>query len=450
MKLSQLSLIAVLALLDASSAFAETKLSAGGLDIKISPQDGKYIITVNGEAAKGFQENSAFRLSNPPRLVLDLPNSHAKGNVTKKLSLDGISAVRVGSHPDKTRVVFDLTDTAEFAAKRAGNSVVLSLNAPAVVARAENKVGAVASKKSAKKVSEVASITNSNKKEKGNEEKVAVSVPASEPVQVAAVAGGEESVNTASVTSGNVSGGNVQAKEASEATEVAVNDTPVVEEQNPSLDSVAANDSNNEEVASSAAASSEGQEGALASVGGSEQVESSEPALMSMASNMSSDTTEGAEQMAMSQSAIQPSATAQSEGSTETVAAGETVVARAMVDSAQEVSAVEPAGVASVKGIYFKAIEPNGDPGVLIESEGLQSYWFSRKDGKLFEIVLENARLAGEHLKLEQFPPNKFAGFEAISAEQRGNDTVVKVFVEENSRIAPFRKDGQLWVKISN
>jgi hypothetical protein len=64
--------------------------------------------------------------------------------------------------------------------------------------------------------------------------------------------------------------------------------------------------------------------------------------------------------------------------------------------------------------------------------------------------VLENARLAGEHLKLEQFPPNKFAGFEAISAEQRGNDAVVKVFVNENSRIAPFRKDGQLWVKISN
>lgn len=86
---------------------------------------GNQITIPTGAASPKY---SVTRLSNPERLVIDLESTHlSPTQSTKTKGLEYISGVRVGAHPDKTRVVVDLKagTTVRHEARLAGTALTL-------------------------------------------------------------------------------------------------------------------------------------------------------------------------------------------------------------------------------------------------------------------------------------------------------------------------------------
>jgi hypothetical protein len=84
----------------------------------------------------------------------------------------------------------------------------------------------------------------------------------------------------------------------------------------------------------------------------------------------------------------------------------------------------------------------------VIEVGNLNNYSLSQKKKNLYELTVDQAALAGEHVAYPQFPPDTFQGFEAVLAEQSGATVLVKIYVAEGTKLSPFRVKDQLWVKV--
>jgi hypothetical protein len=104
-----------------SSAVLAAELSSfsvGGIKVRVSDEGGgSYKLSL--EHGASLQPN-AFLLDNPARLVIDLPKGVGQGGAPKHVINKGVFAtLRVGAHPDKTRLVFDLIDAEGVAVSQA-------------------------------------------------------------------------------------------------------------------------------------------------------------------------------------------------------------------------------------------------------------------------------------------------------------------------------------------
>lgn len=111
---------------------------------------------------------------------------------------------------------------------------------------------------------------------------------------------------------------------------------------------------------------------------------------------------------------------------------------------------------AVVDGIFFKPIDsPAGaQPGggkqssaVMISVPHLSNYGLKTDKPNVYVLVLNNARLAGKHLTLPQFPPDGFSGFEVVMAQEEGQDVIVKIYVDDNVKLSPYRMNDQVWIR---
>lgn len=105
--------------------------------------------------------------------------------------------------------------------------------------------------------------------------------------------------------------------------------------------------------------------------------------------------------------------------------------------------------LATVNGIYYQTTKNNTMSSLRIDVDGLNKYALSHKDKNKYELLLENAQLAGNHLTLPQFPPDTFAGFEVVVAHPQGDNVIIKVYVEESVKISPYIAQGKLWLRAS-
>lgn len=108
------------------------------------------------------------------------------------------------------------------------------------------------------------------------------------------------------------------------------------------------------------------------------------------------------------------------------------------------------AGPGKLSSFAFKITDRPGKYAVQINVDQLGDYKLTRPKGDLYELVLQNTRLSGPHLTFPQFPPDEFQGFQAIAAVQRGEDVVVRIFVDDEVKLSPYRTEGQLWVQLGN
>jgi hypothetical protein len=106
-------------------------------------------------------------------------------------------------------------------------------------------------------------------------------------------------------------------------------------------------------------------------------------------------------------------------------------------------------GTGLVKSIYYQTLSDTGAPAVTLDIEGLDSYSLNKRKPDLYELVIQNAHLAGKHLSLPQFPPDTFKGFSVIVGREEGGNVFLKIYVEENVKLFPFVAKGQLWLKVS-
>ena len=92
-----------------SQAKGEERLPFAGKLLTIQPsavdQEAKFLIVADGR----LDQHRVFKLTDPPRVVVDLSGVQSS-DVKDALTLSGslVKRVRIGLHPDKVRLVFDL------------------------------------------------------------------------------------------------------------------------------------------------------------------------------------------------------------------------------------------------------------------------------------------------------------------------------------------------------
>lgn len=105
-----------------------------------------------------------------------------------------------------------------------------------------------------------------------------------------------------------------------------------------------------------------------------------------------------------------------------------------------------------LKSIFFQVTENTRLPAVVFTVPGLKSYALNKLTEELYELVLDNSYLKGKHLELPQFPPDSFKGFAVINAadDKVKNKIIVKIYVDEGTKLFTYYTDDQLWVKVGN
>lgn len=109
-------------------------LSTQGLGVKVlDSTDSAVTFELSGS------EFTSEVLSNPNRLVVDLSGKTLERNETKEdLNIPLVERIRFGTHPDKTRVVFDLQDGVTGEARRAGKGVTVTFKKTDFAPTSEN------------------------------------------------------------------------------------------------------------------------------------------------------------------------------------------------------------------------------------------------------------------------------------------------------------------------
>lgn len=152
---------------------------ASGKQILLSDQSAGFAVMQESELAtdkfslklsKSDPVMNVMKLTSPPRLVVDLIG--VKGTQTKEIAVkgsDGVSAIRIGAHADKVRVVFDLKSKEALAGHSIdsiGQEIVL--NVPVLENTRLSRVSSMADKFSAN--AQLGEIKDDSKVEEDSEE----------------------------------------------------------------------------------------------------------------------------------------------------------------------------------------------------------------------------------------------------------------------------------------
>lgn len=110
------------------------------------------------------------------------------------------------------------------------------------------------------------------------------------------------------------------------------------------------------------------------------------------------------------------------------------------------------AGKGAIDAIYYQMTSNTKVPALAINLSGFNesdlNYTLNRRAPDQFELTIDGAHFAGPHLGLAQFPPDSFKGFTVVQAAEEGGKVVVKIYVEENTKLFPFTSKGQLWLRV--
>ncbi len=105
---------------------------------------------------------------------------------------------------------------------------------------------------------------------------------------------------------------------------------------------------------------------------------------------------------------------------------------------------------AIVDKISFQRVSKSKTPAIVVAVNNLDTYTFLQKRPQAYSLTLENTRATDTHVMLTQFPPEDFNGIEAVTAYKKGNNLVVKIYVEKGIKLLPYRLENELWVKVVN
>ena len=101
-----------------------------------------------------------------------------------------------------------------------------------------------------------------------------------------------------------------------------------------------------------------------------------------------------------------------------------------------------------VQQIFYKSVPNTGTSAVVISMQPINSYKLLKRSESSYSLLIEDAKLQSSHLALPQFPPDTFRGFQALAANQREGNVVVRLYIESGVELTPFIKDQKLWIKL--
>jgi hypothetical protein len=355
-KLAYLCLIGVCVLCDFSHAAAQqlAELTEAGLHVVLSKKAADFEVAITPEnGGTGLSTDltaNVFAIENPTRLVIDIPNHQAKGTRALAINNPVFTSLRIGQHPDKIRMVFDIKDSGQL---------------------------------------------NYNISSDAKRQALLIDV----------------SFNERSTDDFNIEQPQAEQPPASAKMIPAEEEPPVQSPKQPLAQE------NEWETPPPAAAKVKPQETAKPN----EDLLFTPPP--STENKVPIESPEQAQESFKSELALERN---------------DTSTSPTPITSA----------TAKVNGIYYQSPKDSNVSAVQIDVDVHSTYSLTQRENNRFELVINNAALAGTHLTLPQFPPDTFTGFEVILARTQGQDVVVNIYVEDGVKLSPFIAKGKLWLKV--
>lgn len=381
-RLFQLTLSVLLALTPAL-AVAQDLLSVthGGLSISLSEKaNGSFRVAIKTNQKSISTEILA--LENPSRLVVDVLDVKSNSSLSQTITHPLFTSLRIGVHPSKTRLVFDINHPRQpfFTENKNGNELIIDLGLPGI---SKPPVEAV-------------------------EPQVEAPVAPTQVEPVAVTPAVEATPKEAPVVKEHTKEPAIVKEEPTPvAIEEEVKVTPPVEQKAPEVEAVKP----------------------------VEAVEVETPEATTAAEN---------------EAVVEPIAP---EATTETSEKEKLEVVPGIEEQDTSLESSdggffpETQERALIKDILFKRTQDR-ENAIAIQVENLGRYSFIKSAEQSYSLVIENAKAEEEeNIMLTQFPPEGYQGIEAVTAYRKGKNIIVKVWVEKNVTLLPYRQGAELWIK---
>ena len=110
----------------------------------------------------------------------------------------------------------------------------------------------------------------------------------------------------------------------------------------------------------------------------------------------------------------------------------------------------EKASSAPLQMISLEMVRRNelGLPGIKVQLNTPSLFTLSRVGRTLYQLTLKECKVAGEHLLLVHFPPEELKGIQLVQANQKANDLVINIIVEEHTRLEAIPVEDAVWVEV--
>lgn len=380
-----------------SSSWSQTRLSE--FDIaklhfslqEVGPFTYEIVLKPKGGVSSLSSDLTAnvFAISNPSRLVIDLPGQSASGGEKKVLIENSIlERIRVGTHPDKMRFVIDIRDNAKPAYEVKSDAVREAIIIGFSISTSETAVDGteVFSALKVDTAQKASSTTKNNDRTisskslpqtKADANKSDADTASADALLLEAIRSAQQNQDA------NTAPANTTTQQSDPAQSDAMKSNPM-NGGSKSLDSLSDRDDDTAALSKSVDANAHGKEDPLA--------------MLDVDSSASSSKTTKA---------------AQVQNQAKTVAG--TVV----------------------NGISFKSLDDSVVKAVVIEVSNPDKYKLVAQGDDRYELTLPAAKLGASHLVIPQFPPEDFKDFEVVMARQTGDSVVVQIYVTKGTKLFP-------------
>lgn len=388
----------ILANLTSATSFAEEKNIGSHEGLKLS-------LIENGTSPKELKVNlpksaapNVMKLENPARLVIDLPGLSTNNNKTINLSSsDPLKSVRVGRHPNNTRLVFDLNDQnfPAYALSNDGKAITLTFSESASATTLANA--------NSQNISSTPNAANTNLAQTKNtaaQNIAAIPTKAETTAALTAPLAKQEGMNTANQAA-------IEAKR-----EISIKNSAA----NTSSPAIAAPQPN-------------------AVTNGIATAPLSDLSPAKLHSNQ--ETIEAPKARLDSKTLI--------ETPKEVLNNSQAAALSAAIDSNRQVM-----GTPAVNKIAFERDPSSQVMMIKISLSQRTPYTLSRTGQRAYRLALPQTIFADENLTLPHFPPQDFKGITLVNPERGNGQVEFFIGVERDIKLASFAHENEIWIKVDN
>ncbi len=107
----------------------------------------------------------------------------------------------------------------------------------------------------------------------------------------------------------------------------------------------------------------------------------------------------------------------------------------------------EQAPATTINTVEFVRLAPSDVRAVRLNLSAKKNFTLAREDSNTFALTIPGTSLDSNEVGQPFFPPQDFSGFTMVHAQQDGDNVVVRIGVDDNTRVVALPKGSSLWLR---
>jgi hypothetical protein len=106
--------------------------------------------------------------------------------------------------------------------------------------------------------------------------------------------------------------------------------------------------------------------------------------------------------------------------------------------------------LATLESLEFVKLNPSGIKAIKLKFTELPNFSLTREDETNFVLKLPNTNLISTELGHPYYPPSEFDGLELIQAQEKNNETLIRIGVLKGTEVITASKNSELWLRTTS